>query len=206
MINPKLDDAILKLLDDSSLSEFELIKALQSPPFQIFNQHVFEDEMSLFQTHFAVYNTLFRLRDLGREHKLFDIDILPTKITKTYITKSGESTSEHSKILPSDEPETEKLREYYLDWNNFHQTTHENLQDMLTNFWKKVTTHINQPQLEQAEQSELLNILELQQLPSETKLKTHFRKLCLKHHPDKGGDHKKFQQILFAYQTLLQQY
>jgi len=37
---------------------------------------------------------------------------------------------------------------------------------------------------------------------SEKEIKTAFRKLAAKHHPDKGGDHKKFTELNEAYQTL----
>jgi len=37
---------------------------------------------------------------------------------------------------------------------------------------------------------------------SEKDIKTAFRKLAAKHHPDKGGDHKKFVEIKEAYETL----
>ena len=37
---------------------------------------------------------------------------------------------------------------------------------------------------------------------SEKEIKTAFRKLAAKHHPDKGGDHKMFTELNEAYQTL----
>lgn len=37
---------------------------------------------------------------------------------------------------------------------------------------------------------------------SQKEIKTAFRKLAHKHHPDKGGDEKKFKEINAAYQTL----
>lgn len=37
---------------------------------------------------------------------------------------------------------------------------------------------------------------------SEKEIKTAFRKLAAKHHPDKGGDHKVFTELNEAYQTL----
>jgi len=37
---------------------------------------------------------------------------------------------------------------------------------------------------------------------SEKEIKTAFRKLAAKHHPDKGGDHKKFTELNEAYQVL----
>jgi len=46
------------------------------------------------------------------------------------------------------------------------------------------------------------SILGVSRTASETEIKTAFRKLAAKHHPDKGGDHKKFIEIKEAYETL----
>lgn len=46
------------------------------------------------------------------------------------------------------------------------------------------------------------SILGVNKTASEKDIKTAFRKLAAKHHPDKGGDHKKFIEIKEAYETL----
>jgi len=46
------------------------------------------------------------------------------------------------------------------------------------------------------------DILGLSRTATEKEIKTAFRKLAAKHHPDKGGDHKKFVEIKEAYETL----
>jgi curved DNA-binding protein len=46
------------------------------------------------------------------------------------------------------------------------------------------------------------NILGVSRSASEKEIKSAFRKLAAKHHPDKGGDHKKFVEIKEAYETL----
>ncbi len=45
-------------------------------------------------------------------------------------------------------------------------------------------------------------ILEVEKSASEKEIKTAFRKLAHKYHPDKGGDEKKFKELNEAYQTL----
>ena len=45
-------------------------------------------------------------------------------------------------------------------------------------------------------------ILEVEKTASEKEIKTAFRKLAHVHHPDKGGDEKRFKEINEAYQTL----
>jgi len=46
------------------------------------------------------------------------------------------------------------------------------------------------------------DILGISRNATEKEIKTAFRKLAAKHHPDKGGDHKKFVEIKEAYETL----
>ncbi len=45
-------------------------------------------------------------------------------------------------------------------------------------------------------------ILEIEKSASQKEIKTAFRTLAHKHHPDKGGNEKKFKEINTAYQTL----
>lgn len=46
------------------------------------------------------------------------------------------------------------------------------------------------------------DILGISRSASQDEIKKAFRKLAAKHHPDKGGDHKKFVEIKEAYETL----
>ena len=158
----KLDLAIIELLDISPLSEFELIKSLQQAPYQIFNEDIFQNDLT--------------------KHK-------------------PQLTDEISTI--SEAPETEKLREYYLNWDNFNKTDENDVIKLIDGFWKKMS-NINTyfPENEKQEISQALTVLELAEIPSKTELKNHYRKLCQVHHPDKGGDTATFQNMMLSYRFL----
>lgn len=46
------------------------------------------------------------------------------------------------------------------------------------------------------------NTLGIKQSASDDEIKTAYRKMAMKHHPDRGGDEKKFKEIEEAYRTL----
>jgi DnaJ-class molecular chaperone len=46
------------------------------------------------------------------------------------------------------------------------------------------------------------NTLGIQKNASEADIKAAYRKMAMKHHPDRGGDEKKFKEINEAYETL----
>lgn len=50
---------------------------------------------------------------------------------------------------------------------------------------------------------EARSILGIEHPADEREIKSHFRELAIKHHPDRGGDEKEFKKISEAYTTLI---
>ena len=50
---------------------------------------------------------------------------------------------------------------------------------------------------------DLYNILGVSRNADESEIKKQYRKLCLTHHPDKGGDDEMFKKIDDAYKTII---
>lgn len=195
MINPALDQAIQSILEQGSLSEFDLIKRLQQAPYSLFNQDVFNDELSLFQTHFVIHNSLYRLRDIGLTQGLYDIDTLTTQLQLLPLTSSDSSAI--TEVL---RPEVAKLRSYYLDWDNFAKTDKQEVQNLLGQFWRcyaNYDIHSNTETLNQA-----LSAMGFDQIPSKQALKTKYKQLSNTYHPDKGGSAQQFSTLQHHYQTL----
>lgn len=195
MINPDLDHAILSILKQGSLSEFELIKLLQQEPYCLFKRNVFNDELSLFQTHFVIHNALYRLRDVGLSNRSYDIDTLTTQF-KLVSLNSNDSKELSEKVRP----EIIKLREYYLDWDNFAKTNKDDVQELLTGFWQSYANfdlHHNQQGLRDA-----LANMGFEQLPSRQELKFKYKQLSNCYHPDKGGSAEQFNLLQHSYQTI----
>merc|ERR1719460_1518119 len=53
-----------------------------------------------------------------------------------------------------------------------------------------------------ADTTKFYKLLEVEKSASEPEVKKAYRKLAVKHHPDKGGDAEKFKEITRAYEVL----
>jgi hypothetical protein len=45
------------------INEFDLLKILQHPPYELFDKDALSDPLLMFQTHFVLFNALYLLRD-----------------------------------------------------------------------------------------------------------------------------------------------
>lgn len=196
MKNKEFDNAILTILKQGSLSEFELIKTLQQAPYFLFNDNIFKDELSLFQSHFVIHNTLYRLRDIGLSSGEYDIDTLTTQLRFIPL----HHLSSNKDLIEVNRPEVIKLREYYLDWDNFSKTEKDDVLDLLGNFWhsySRLDFHSSSHDLQQA-----LTAMGFEALPSRKELKSKYKQLSNLYHPDKGGNAEQFSVLQHHYQTI----
>lgn len=204
MINPELDQAIMAILKQGSLSEFELIKTLQKPPYSLFKQDLFANELSLFQTHFVIHNTLYRLRDIGLAQGCYDIDTLTTQLSLIPFCQrsepKGDLLANTSQLTANERPEVLKLREYYLDWRNFEQTGQQNVADLLSRFWQTYSQFGSKQQKQQLQFA--LNAMGFEQIPSQSELKAKYKQQSIQLHPDKGGSAEEFHLLQQHYQFI----
>lgn len=210
MENLELDQTLLELISQEAvnggISEYEIITKFKSAPYNLFNADVMSNNLTLFQTHFVIFNALYRLRDLGLELNQFDIDIISSNICFMPLSpnKQNDTLSTITKVQkPEEQQAIEKLRSYYLDWNNFEKTTETSVNDLLDSFWNNMSSR-SPVQRSQDNLTQSLTILELTDLPSEPSLKRQYKKLCNIHHPDKGGCQATFQKVHLAYQYIKQ--
>jgi len=135
-------------------------------------------------------NALYQLQTELFEQGMY-LSISPLDIRLEPVADSGASA------LPTDNAAA-PLRAYYLDWENFSQTSHADVETMLNRFMERY--------LAIDERLEALQTLELPaDAPWET-IKQAYRRLAAQHHPDKGGDPARFRAIRGAYEILLRCY
>jgi hypothetical protein len=190
-----LQDALVtfRLEFEKGISEYDLINALKSPPYSVFDEDALGDSLIMFQTHFVLFHCLYQLKNEWREQKIGQLDIGLTRITLLPILESA------ANIQTED-----SLANYYLDWSNLSATNEYDVETLLGSFWQKMAgadlhTSISGAELNRACITMKIDSLKDMNL---SELKQQYRKLQHENHPDKGGRIDVSQSILQAYTQL----
>jgi DnaJ-domain-containing protein 1 len=188
-LQPILHDILLTHND--GLSEYELFNHLKSPPYELFTTEALRDPLSLFQSHFILFNALYQLQDTWLQDKTGQL-----QIHCSCIRRSPWKAAQNALISE------DKLRAYYLDWTNLNDTNQSQVEALLESFWMAfagIPSHVKHSNMPLQEALDLLNLdtpYTLQQL------KQQYRKMLHKHHPDKGGNNSQTVQLHNAYEKL----
>jgi hypothetical protein len=172
------------------LNEHALIKALGEVGVIEVTAQTFSDTMTLFRTHFLVYNALYELKDqlIKNAHWILEISAVNIKL---HPYEFGHDLLE----------ERDPMRDYYLDLSALQDTTQDELDDMLRNFWKKIDIE-EEKQVTRGLSQKALRCMDLEEPITFDEIKKRYRKLAMQHHPDRGGDPLKIQEINEAMEVL----
>lgn len=173
------------------MTELAMIKQLQASPWALLESVDFSRPAALFPAHFLLFHSLYRLRDdLAAQGEWLSIRPLDIRISAQV---SDQPTA-------TDPGRYDQLRAFYLDLSNYNMPR-STVDRMLDNFWKG----IQQPT--DRELDEALSLLELECLPPNfNAVKKQFRRLAMRHHPDRGGDNHRLQQLNHAIAVVRQHY
>lgn len=169
-----------------SVSEYKLIKLLQSERYNTLNNLNMNQSEQLFQLHFLVFHALYQLQQELLSQGVGLLQITPLAICVTSIPLNDKPNSSLQ--------EQDKLAEYYLDLDNLTNTTAEDIEQLILSFWKS----FNQPN----SHLESLKILQLKPPVTYSEIKKQYKRLASQHHPDKGGSKESIQQINQAMATI----
>ncbi len=180
-------DALQQILQTrpGGLSEHELMRALTEDGNPDFQPEVFADSLSLFQSHFLLFHHLYRLRDRLWEQGVATLEIHCLAIRLIPYTP-GQASG-----FPAGR---DGLRDYYLDLKHLAETGKEEVEALLGGFWRRY--------LRQDRRVEALAVLELSDPVDFDAIRRQYRLLAMRHHPDRGGDKKRFQQLAAAMEAL----
>lgn len=171
-----------------SLSELELIRQLQAPPWALIGKVDYADPTALYPVHFLLFHVLYRLRDeLAEQGECLNISPLAISLTMPQ-TVAGTGPPDLS----------DPLRTFYLDLGQY-RLSDQAVQRMVDDFWAgRVNTR---PPAESA--GAAARVLGFDDLPDDfQQIKLRFRRTMMKIHPDRGGDTAEVQALNEAFALL----
>lgn len=171
------------------VNEHTLLKSLDERGAVNLDEDTFRDTVKLFRTHFLLYNALYQLRDqLWREARgHLEITAVRVQLMAYHPGQSG--LEEH-----------DPMRDYYLDIDMLEKTTEQDIESALNNFWKRL--HEESIFSSGGLQAKALQTLGLKEGCQAPEIKRAYRRLCMRHHPDRGGDPARLQEINEAMEIL----
>jgi DnaJ-domain-containing protein 1 len=182
----ELSELLLDTLvaEPAGLSEFELLRRLQSLRPEAFPEGLFRNSLALFRAHFLLFHALHRLRDdlLARRRGILEVDVLKV-VLRPYAGAAGRALGR-----------ADPMRAYYLDLDNLEATGAQELEAMLGAFWTRYYAH--------GRREQALRVLGLSDPVDTAEVTRRYRRLAMHHHPDRGGDAGRFRAIREAMEVL----
>jgi len=164
-------------------TEHAILQTLQQESILPFNEFNLKHTKDLFSAHFLLMHALYKLQTKYLQDKTYHLDITSIRITRSDYLPEKEAITLH-----------DPLKNYYLDISHYFETSEQEVNALLDNFWKIF--------LAQDDKHQALEVLNLP-IDSEYKqIKKQYRLLAQKHHPDKGGCSKTFTKINAAKSVL----
>lgn len=165
------------------ISEFDLIRTLQGDEgFPEFDANALADPVSLYRTHFMLFHVLYRL-DARLTEERVEVGCLRCRLRPR---ESGHGQPGH---LDTADP----VRAYYLDLANLELDRPE-IERLMGSFWRLLNRG--------GEREAALASLGLSDPVSDAEIKAAYRRLIMQHHPDRGGDTRRVQELNEALATL----
>jgi len=165
-------------------SEYDLLKYLdEQGSFQRLDNNA-GAALLLFQKHFLLFHILYSINMELVQNNQGSLQISPLQIKKLHFVEADTQIGQR-----------DPLGEYYLDLSNLDSADENIVNDMLNGFWEKY--------LRNDKRGDALKVLGLNDPVSDREITMRYRKLVNIHHPDKGGDHDKIQEINEAYSLLV---
>lgn len=187
----RLEQLSLQLLlqHPDGISEYQLLQRLRENDSALFPRLEPGDHLGLFQSHFLLFHTLYRLRDAlhAGQRGVLRISALLIELCDY---EAGEAAL----------CEVDPLRDYYLDLANLDGTGEADVEALLSGFWQRLQQ--SDPQQIAAALAEL----ELPEASTFSQVKRQYQRLVMSHHPDRGGSSAKMHALNEALELLRRYY
>lgn len=168
------------------MSEYKLLSQLEFEALQEDVDAGIGTDLLLFRKHFLLMNALYRLQPILWEEGAFlqisalhiVLEPLPKEITSGLPDAAGQQA----------------IRDYYLDWTEYAQSSSASVEQLLSGFW--------QHYLATDKRLDALALFELDSDCSWSEIRSAYRRQAGVHHPDRGGDSEQFCRVRDAYELL----
>lgn len=188
----ELEGRVLELLTThpAGLSEHELLKILRAE-HSLFADFSAREPLSLFRGHFLLFHIFYRLRErLARERRgRLQIDPLGIVLVAEEFDKRTADEAQ----LSLHEPD---LSAWYADLQRLATVTAADVIEWLRQFRTARRAH--------EQRQAALAVLGLQDPVDAATIKRQYRRLAMRHHPDRGGDGQQLRAIHTALAVLKQ--
>jgi hypothetical protein len=165
------------------LSEFQLLRALQRQDLAPFAGADLADPLVLFRTHFILFHGLYRLQArLAAAGEALEIHCV--RIAIAPMDRGG------GEALATPDP----LRPFYLDLANLERMDAAGVEKLLDDFWRRFRG--------KEARRQALAVLELEDPVQPREIRLQYRRLAMRHHPDRGGDTERLQELNAAMAVL----
>jgi hypothetical protein len=169
------------------LGEHRLFQLLHDYGHSEFAVESIRNPKELYVSHFLLFHCLYRLSNELCGQGLY-LDVNPVKIRLYPSTNTGTNAVASHDVMAS----------FYLDLNNIDAMSDKQIHDLLGKFWQRYFAR-----------DERMDALEQLDLPPDAdydSIRSRYRELAREHHPDRGGEHARFQDINQAMDTLKKYY
>lgn len=165
------------------LSEYELIQLLKARGHLGFLDPPPAGPLDLFRAHFLLFHALYRLRGRLLQSQEADIHISTLKIRQLPYRNAQTALSTPDNLL-----------EYYLDLSHLETTSSRDVSELISSFWVRLQN--------QDRRKEALMELGLEDPVDNETITQTYRRMAMKHHPDRGGSKTRLQALNSAVKVL----
>lgn len=170
-----------------AVTEYELMRWLQAPEQGFFRPDALSEPLLLFRSHFILMHCLYQLRRQWAAAGTAGLEISALRIQRIpWQPARASQPAAH-----------DSLADYYLNLAEL-ETDRETVEALLGSFWQQMLLPESQP--------EDLALLELSPPVTAEEIRLQYRRLAMRHHPDRGGDKQHFCRIQAAFQRLKTRY
>ena len=168
-------------LHPEGLSEYALLQRLRQDSRMSFESERLDSSEDLFRVHFLLFHHLYVLRDELHATQKGELEIQPLNIRWRLPVAEASIDTEGALARP------DPLADYYRDLTHLATTTGADVDRLLGQFWTRFGRYDRR--------AEALSVLELDAEADAASIQRQYRRLAMRHHPDRGGDPTRLQAI-----------